>query len=141
MSDIRTAAVGATRSFGEPTITLAAKAWLTSLSCRKAKELGYPHECGPRGCLAAMLAVASDRIAELGRVPQPARNGDPAPLASGMRSCSVAELLNLSEKTIRNHHYSIKSKIGAKNDAHLVWLAISSGLVSIADACFDVDHA
>ncbi len=38
------AALGAKRSFGEPTITLEAKAWLTSLSCRKAKELGYPHE-------------------------------------------------------------------------------------------------
>ena len=58
-----------------------------------------------------------------------------------MTSGSVAELLNLSEKTIRNHHYAIKSKIGANNDEHLVWLAISSGLVSIADACFDVDHA
>src|SRR5713226_5223600 len=34
----------AKRSFGEPTITLEAKAWLTSLSCRKAKELDYPHE-------------------------------------------------------------------------------------------------
>src|SRR3981081_2703889 len=30
----------------EPTITLEAKAWLTSLSCRKAKGLGYPHELG-----------------------------------------------------------------------------------------------
>jgi hypothetical protein len=38
------AASGAKRPFGEPTITLEAKAWLTSLSCRKAKELGYPHE-------------------------------------------------------------------------------------------------
>src|ERR1700681_500964 len=28
----------------EPTITLEAKAWLASLACRKAKELGYPHE-------------------------------------------------------------------------------------------------
>ena len=36
--------VGAKRSFGEPTTTLEAKAWLTSPSCRKAKELGYPHE-------------------------------------------------------------------------------------------------
>ncbi len=27
-----------------PTITLEAKAWLASLACRKAKELGYPHE-------------------------------------------------------------------------------------------------
>jgi transposase len=28
----------------EPTITLEAKAWLVSLACRKATELGYPHE-------------------------------------------------------------------------------------------------
>jgi transposase len=28
----------------EPTITMEAKAWLTSLACRKAKDLGYPHE-------------------------------------------------------------------------------------------------
>jgi transposase len=28
----------------EPTITSEAKAWLVSLACRKAKELGYPHE-------------------------------------------------------------------------------------------------
>src|SRR6202158_4110787 len=28
----------------EPTITTEAKAWLMSLACRKAKELGYPHE-------------------------------------------------------------------------------------------------
>src|SRR6266508_1871961 len=28
----------------EPTITAEAKAWLASLACRKAKELGYPHE-------------------------------------------------------------------------------------------------
>ena len=28
----------------EPTITAEAKAWLVSLACRKAKDLGYPHE-------------------------------------------------------------------------------------------------
>jgi hypothetical protein len=43
---------GAKRPFGEPTITLEAKAWLTSLSCRKAKELGYPHELGTTRLLA-----------------------------------------------------------------------------------------
>jgi hypothetical protein len=37
-------ACGAKQPFGEPTITLEAKAWLTSPSSRKAKELGYPHE-------------------------------------------------------------------------------------------------
>ena len=28
----------------EPTITAEAKIWLVDLACRKAKELGYPHE-------------------------------------------------------------------------------------------------
>src|SRR5262249_45152377 len=28
----------------EPTVTLEAKAWLVALACRKAKDLGYPHE-------------------------------------------------------------------------------------------------
>ena len=28
----------------EPTITMEAKAWLTALACRKAKDFGYPHE-------------------------------------------------------------------------------------------------
>ncbi len=32
------------RSGKEPTITAEAKAWLVDLACRKAKELGYPHE-------------------------------------------------------------------------------------------------
>src|ERR1700686_5470259 len=32
------------RSGKEPTITVEAKAWLVSLACREAKELGYPHE-------------------------------------------------------------------------------------------------
>jgi hypothetical protein len=51
------AASGAKRPFGEPTITLEAKAWLKSLSCRKAKELGYPYELWtPRGCSPATLA-------------------------------------------------------------------------------------
>jgi transposase len=32
------------RPGSEPSITLEAKAWLVSLACRKAKDLGYPHE-------------------------------------------------------------------------------------------------
>jgi two-component system, NarL family, invasion response regulator UvrY len=38
--------------------------------------------------------------------------------------------LNLSPKTVQNHHYQIKSKIGARTDAHLVWLALGAGLVN-----------
>jgi len=33
----------------EPTITVEAKTWVVALACRKAKELGYPHEVGRRG--------------------------------------------------------------------------------------------
>jgi len=40
----------------EPTITPEAKAWLISLACEKAKEHGYPHGCGRRGCWHAMHA-------------------------------------------------------------------------------------
>jgi two-component system invasion response regulator UvrY len=52
-------------------------------------------------------------------------------LATGLTSEEIAPLLNLSHKTIRNHHYAIKAKIGARSDAHLVWLAIAAGLVQI----------
>ena len=42
---MRAAAITASTSpRAETTITLEAKAWLTSLACRKAKDLGYPHE-------------------------------------------------------------------------------------------------
>ena len=89
-------------------------------------------------------AVAADRLAGTRNLVEhlsPRETEILRLLASGMTSDSVAKLLNLSEKTIRNHHYAIKSKIGARNDAHLVWLAVSSGLVSITDARFNVDHA
>ncbi|KAF2989141.1 response regulator transcription factor [Methylocystis sp. MJC1] len=54
-------------------------------------------------------------------------------VASGRTSEEIAALLNLSCKTVQNYHYQIKSKIGAKTDAHLVWLAIGAGLVGDAD--------
>ncbi|MGZ5919504.1 MAG: response regulator [Hyphomicrobium sp.] len=52
-------------------------------------------------------------------------------LATGLASEEIAPLLNLSQKTVRNHHYAIKAKIGARSDAHLVWLALAAGLVQI----------
>ena len=56
-------------------------------------------------------------------------------LASGMDTATIARLLNLSQKTVRNHHYAIKAKIGARNDAHLVWRALESGLVDADSPC------
>jgi DNA-binding NarL/FixJ family response regulator len=52
-------------------------------------------------------------------------------LATGLTSDDIAPLLNLSQKTVRNHHYTIKAKIGARSDAHLVWLALAAGLVQL----------
>ena len=49
-------------------------------------------------------------------------------IARGIGSDEIAGLLHLSQKTVRNHHYTIKTKIDARNDAHLVWLAIGAGL-------------
>jgi two-component system, NarL family, invasion response regulator UvrY len=51
-------------------------------------------------------------------------------LASGWTTERIAAALNLSSKTIQNYHYQIKSKIGARTDAHLVWLATAAGLVA-----------
>jgi two-component system invasion response regulator UvrY len=78
--------------------------------------------------------VAADRLANAPQI-----MGDLSPreteilrlLAMGMASEEIADLLCLSPKTVRNHHYAIKSKIGARNDAHLVWLAVGAGLVQI----------
>lgn len=49
--------------------------------------------------------------------------------ASGQTTEAIAQALHLSPKTVQNHHYQIKSKIGASTDAHLVWLAIGEGLI------------
>lgn len=71
------------------------------------------------------LSGSSDPIGELG----PRATEIFRLLASGMDTETIARLLNLSEKTVRNHHYAIKAKIGARNDAHLVWRALEAGLV------------
>jgi transposase len=56
----------------EPTITAEAKAWLVSLACRKAKELGYPHELWTTRLLAghAREHAAAEGHACLGKLVQ-----------------------------------------------------------------------
>jgi DNA-binding NarL/FixJ family response regulator len=84
-------------------------------------------------------AIAADRLAGPDHVIEhlgPRETEILRLLASGMTSDAIARLLNLSPKTVRNHHYAIKSKIGAQNDAQLVWLAVSAGLVDMVDARF-----
>lgn len=55
-------------------------------------------------------------------------------VATGKTTEEIAAFLNLSTKTVQNYHYQIKSKVGARTDAHLVWLAIGAGLVETENA-------
>jgi two-component system, NarL family, invasion response regulator UvrY len=50
-------------------------------------------------------------------------------LAAGVVADEIADSLRLSLKTVQNYHYQIKAKLGARTDAHLVWLAIGAGLL------------
>ncbi|RTL78639.1 MAG: response regulator transcription factor [Hyphomicrobiales bacterium] len=59
-------------------------------------------------------------------------------VALGKTTEEIAACLHLSAKTVQNYHYQIKSKIGARTDAHLVWLALAARLVETDDAAGDL---
>ncbi|MBS0249499.1 MAG: response regulator transcription factor [Proteobacteria bacterium] len=42
----------------------------------------------------------------------------------------IASAFNLSPKTIANHHYTIKSKLGVQSDIELVYLCMKHGLIA-----------
>ncbi|MCJ2125277.1 response regulator transcription factor [Methylobacterium sp. J-077] len=50
--------------------------------------------------------------------------------AAGTTAQAVAEALCLSLKTVHNNLSVIRAKLGARTDAHLVWIALGAGLVS-----------
>ncbi|CAO4163764.1 response regulator [Methylorubrum populi] len=50
--------------------------------------------------------------------------------ASGATAQVVAEALCLSLKTVQNNLSLIRAKLGARTDAHLVWIAVGAGLVA-----------
>lgn len=50
--------------------------------------------------------------------------------AEGMSVNDIAQLLNVSPKTIGHHNTSLKQKLGAVNDAELTRLAIRLGVIS-----------
>jgi DNA-binding NarL/FixJ family response regulator len=53
--------------------------------------------------------------------------------AGGMPAQAVADALCLSLKTVQNNLSAIRTALGARTDAHLVWIAIGAGLVLSAD--------
>ena len=61
------------RAVRDPVITAAAKTWLVALACRKAKELGYPHELWTTRLLAAPVRARSGGVLDRLCCPVPAR--------------------------------------------------------------------
>lgn len=49
-------------------------------------------------------------------------------LLTGATAEEIADALHLSPKTVRNHHYAIKAKLGARNDLDLALTALRAGL-------------
>ncbi|MBP0582913.1 response regulator transcription factor [Labrys sp. LIt4] len=78
-----------------------------------------------REIAAERLAHAASPLAEL----SPRETEILRLVASGWSAEAISASLHLSLKTVRNYHYQIKTKLGARNDAHLVWLAIDAKLV------------
>lgn len=49
--------------------------------------------------------------------------------ARGYTASAIADALCISLKTVQNNQSLIKTKLGARTDAHLVWIAVAAGLV------------
>ncbi|WP_232631601.1 response regulator transcription factor [Methylobacterium sp. Leaf118] len=79
------------------------------------------------------LAIAQDEVADA-RAPldrlSPREVEILALVAGGATAQAAAEALCLSPKTVQNTLSLIRAKLGARTDAHLVWIALGAGLVS-----------
>ena len=60
-------------------------------------------------------------------------------VAEGNSNKKIAQILNISEQTIKNHVSSILRKLNANDRAHAVVLAMRKGLISIHEN-HSVDH-
>lgn len=50
-------------------------------------------------------------------------------LANGLLTKEVAHMLGISPETVKNHHTSIYTKLGAKNGPHAVMIAVRKGIL------------
>ncbi|EEX11791.1 two component transcriptional regulator, LuxR family [Citreicella sp. SE45] len=77
-------------------------------------------------------AIARDRISGMGTGLSdlsPRQTEILCLLARGWPAERIAEELAISQKTVRNNHYQIKSILGMETDAQLVWFALETGLL------------
>ncbi len=77
-------------------------------------------------------AIARDRISGVGTGLtdlSPRQTEILCLLARGWSAERIAGELSISQKTVRNNHYQIKSILGMETDAQLVWFALETGLL------------
>ena len=77
-------------------------------------------------------AIARDRISGMGTGLadiSPRQTEILCLLARGWPAERIAEELAISQKTVRNNHYQIKSILGMETDTQLVWFALETGLL------------
>lgn len=55
-------------------------------------------------------------------------------VALGRTTQEIATELSISAKTVQNNHYRIRSELGVRTDAELVWFAIRRGMISPQNA-------
>ncbi|HEX3032105.1 MAG TPA: response regulator transcription factor [Bacillota bacterium] len=58
-------------------------------------------------------------------------------LAKGYGDKKIAEILVISEKTVRNHIRNVRQKIRVKTRTQVVLFAVQAGLVNIDEICLD----
>lgn len=58
-------------------------------------------------------------------------------LAKGFGDRKIADILVISEKTVRNHIRNVRQKIRVKTRTQVVLFAVQAGLVNIDDICLD----
>lgn len=61
--------------------------------------------------------------------------------AQGYTNKDIAEVLGIAYQTVKNNFYRLMKKLGAKNSAHALLLAMQSGLISIEIISDDMDES
>lgn len=108
----------------------------------KAKEHQYPE-------LTAKILEEFKKIAA-GQVSVPVQSGNKTALpltkrelevvsllAKGFGDRKIADILVISEKTVRNHIRNVRQKLRVKTRTQVVLFAVQSGLVNLNDICLD----
>lgn len=108
----------------------------------KAQEQQYPE-------LSAKIMEEFNRMAA-GQVSVPVKSGTKTALpltkrelevvsllAKGFSDRKIADILVISEKTVRNHIRNVRQKLRVKTRTQVVLFAVQAGLVNLEDICLD----